>query len=100
MMDALREVVLPRLDKVRESGGGFTARCPAHDDGRASLSISVGKNHPVVLHCHAGCQPELILDKLGLTWEDLTKPRKSDNGWREPDSRVIASYDYVDETGQ
>lgn len=99
-MDALREVVLPRLDKVRPYAGGYMARCPAHDDGKASLSVSAGKEHPVVLHCHAGCDPQLILDRLHLTWEDLTKPRQAKDEWREPESQIVATYDYVDENGQ
>lgn len=97
-MDALREVVLPRLEKVRPCAGGYMARCPAHDDGKASLSVSAGKEHPVVLHCHAGCDPEDILAKLGLTWDDLTKPRGGDEK-RQSGDGIIATYDYTDEKG-
>lgn len=102
VVDVLREVVLPRLDRVRPSGGNFMTRCPAHDDGTASLSISVGKDHPVVFHCHAGCQPEDVLAKLGLTWEDITKPREQstqpDGEWT-PAGPATAVYNYTDESG-
>ena len=48
--------VLARLDGVRPSGEGFTARCPAHEDREASLSVTEGtKGATVVLHCFAGC---------------------------------------------
>lgn len=102
MTDPLREHVLPRLDRVRKSGGGFMARCPAHDDSTASLSISPGKDHPVLLHCHAGCEPADILAALNLTWADLSTPRdqtRTDNNWT-PAGPAAAVYDYTDEHGK
>lgn len=98
--DVLRELVLPRLDAVKKSGGGFMARCPAHDDGKASLSLSPGRNQPVVLHCYAGCHADDILAKLGLSWADLSEPRerRDDSDWT-PRGPAIAVYDYVDEAG-
>lgn len=100
MADALREIVLPRLDLVKKSGAGFMARCPAHDDGKASLSVSSGRDHPVLLHCHAGCDPEDILGKIGLTWGDLSAPRErqQDGEWT-PAGPATAVYDYRDENG-
>src|SRR5690349_7107529 len=56
------------------SSGGFMARCPAHEDATASLSISYGRDQPVVFMCHAGCDSRDILARLGLTWSDLSKP--------------------------
>jgi len=100
-MDAMRELVLPRLEGVRKSGGGFMARCPAHDDGKASLSVSPGRDQPVVLHCHANCDPEAILGKLGLTWADLTNPKpRADDGTWTPAGPAVAVYSYRDEAGQ
>lgn len=32
-----------------------TARCPAHDDSRPSLSIGDGVDGKLLIHCHAGC---------------------------------------------
>ena len=55
MSDVL-ELVLGKLDGVRQHGGHWMARCPAHEDGKASLSITAGTDQPVVLHCHAGCE--------------------------------------------
>lgn len=100
-IDPLREIVLPRLDAVHKSGGGFSARCPAHDDGRASLSVSTGRDQPVVFHCHAGCEPDDIIEKLGLTWEDLSKPRedRTPPGEWTPAGPATAIYDYRDEHG-
>lgn len=63
--------VLDCLDNVGKSGDGWSARCPAHDDENNSLSIRVGDDDRVLMHCHAGCAPEDILEELGLEWRDL-----------------------------
>lgn len=64
------------LDKYAESvpgspeappptlGGGLTARCPAHDDRRNSLSVSIGDKDRPIFHCHSGCSYEDIIDAL------------------------------------
>lgn len=105
-VDVLREVLLPRLEGIRKTGGSYMARCPAHEDGKASLSITEGKTQPVVLKCHAGCEPDDILAKIGLTWEDLCKPRervpeaRPGRGEWTPRGEATAVYDYTDETGK
>jgi hypothetical protein len=64
-MSAIRRV-LDRLTGVKETKGGWSARCPAHDDGKASLSISEGEVGRVLVTCHAGCSPKAIVAALGL----------------------------------
>lgn len=101
-MSPIRELVLPRLEAVKKSGPGYMARCPAHDDGKASLSIGPGRNQPVVLHCHAGCHPDDILGAIGLTWVDLSLPRQREDQsevWT-PAGPATAVYDYRDEQGK
>lgn len=101
-IDVIRELLLPRLDGIKRSGNGFMARCPAHDDGTASLSISQGTNQPVVIHCHANCPPDDILGKIGLTWAELSEPREQRleiDIWT-PAGPAVAVYDYRDETGK
>ena len=39
----------------RKAGGGWTARCPSHDDHEPSLSIRDGDDGKVLVRCHAGC---------------------------------------------
>ena len=56
---------------MKISGDGWTAKCPAHDDGTASLSISTGDEGRTLLHCHAGCTPDAICAALGLKLSDL-----------------------------
>jgi hypothetical protein len=48
------DLVLTRLRRVRKSGAGWHALCPAHDDKHPSLSIKEGEGK-VLLFCHAGC---------------------------------------------
>jgi hypothetical protein len=57
----------------RKVGGGWIARCPAHDDREPSLSIRDGDNGVVLVHCHAGCDQTLVIAALrsrGL-WGDV-----------------------------
>ncbi len=65
------ELVLSKLPDVKRNGNGWTARCPAHDDGRASLSVAVGDDGRALVHCHAGCTTEAVVAALGLTLADL-----------------------------
>jgi 5S rRNA maturation endonuclease (ribonuclease M5) len=94
--------LLSKLDKVRFSAGSWMACCPAHEDGKASLHISRGKDHPLVLKCMAGCATEDILAAVGLTWETLCAPRDdaAPKGEWTPRGDALAVYDYTDETGK
>ncbi len=65
------ELVLSKLPDVKPNGNGWMARCPAHDDGRASLSVAVGDDGRALIHCHAGCTTEAVVAALGLTLADL-----------------------------
>lgn len=58
--------LLGRLEAVRQAREGqWVARCPAHDDRHASLSVAEGEKG-VVLHCHSGCQPDAITAALDV----------------------------------
>ncbi|HWQ35423.1 MAG TPA: hypothetical protein VNQ79_21430 [Blastocatellia bacterium] len=61
--------ILEKFDGVKKQGAGWQARCPAHDDRKASLSQ--GKNGATVLYCHAGCGAKEVLAVVGLTTADL-----------------------------
>jgi putative DNA primase/helicase len=62
--------VLTRLKNVVRSGEGWTARCPAHSDGRNSLSIH-HRGGRWLLKCHAGCGFEEITAALGTSAADF-----------------------------
>lgn len=67
--------VLLRLDGLRRSGHGHTARCPAHEDRTASLSICETETGKVLIHCFAGCSAPEVLQAIGLTLTDLFPDR-------------------------
>jgi len=99
--DSALDLVLDKLEGVRKQGGSWMARCPVHEDREASLSLTVGTEHPVILHCHAGCDPQDILSALGLTWDTLSAPREGERvrGEWTPAGDAVAVYDYADEAG-
>lgn len=63
--------LLERLEGVRRSGDGWTARCPAHKDRNPSLKIDLGRGGVLLLRCHAGCSLESVADSLGTTVREL-----------------------------
>src|SRR4051794_23559099 len=76
------------LDITTDKGHTFEARCPAHTDNHASLSVSVGDEGGTVLHCHAGCSAEAVVAALGLSMADLAAT-----------PHVVARYAYVSPDG-
>ena len=54
----------------RKSGSGYEARCPAHEDTKASLRLKAGTSAPVVFHCFANCEPMVVLDAMKPTPEE------------------------------
>ncbi|MFO0839907.1 MAG: AAA family ATPase [Phycisphaerae bacterium] len=90
---------LARLGDAKRVGGGWQYRCPAHDDGRASLSVGKGRNGGIVLKCHAGCETTAVVAALGLTMRDLAPDRSDLSGNGSPRGRIVATYDYRNESG-
>ena len=68
------ERVLSLLDRPKRSNGAWLARCPAHEDRSPSLSIGRGDDGRCLLHCHAGCSVDAVLEALGLRPGDLFAP--------------------------
>lgn len=65
------ETILTRLDGVRKSGRGYTAKCPAHDDRTASLTINEAHGGNALIHCFAGCGALEVMQSIGLQLSDL-----------------------------
>jgi len=86
--------ILATLDGVTTTGTGWQARCPAHEDGRASLSLSTGNDGRALLHCHAGCSAGAIVGAIGLTLADLMPPKPTTTR-----ATIAATYPYHDEHG-
>ena len=55
----------------RKAGGGWMARCPAHDDREPSLSIR-DKDGKVLVRCHAGCDQGRVIAALRVhpIWDE------------------------------
>lgn len=83
-----------KVQKVQRRGNTITAQCPAHADRNPSLSVGLGKDRDVVMHCHAGCSSEDIMAVLGLEWTDLGERKTRQT------STETAVYTYTDEVGK
>ncbi|RLI52500.1 MAG: hypothetical protein DRO87_13100, partial [Candidatus Thorarchaeota archaeon] len=59
------------IQDVRRTNGGWQARCPAHEDEHASLSIAKSGDDKILLKCFGGCSVEEIVHSLGLRVRDL-----------------------------
>jgi len=84
---------IERFPSSKPLGTGWMVRCPAHDDGTASMAVGAGRDGRIVLHCHAGCDPADIVASMALTLSDLfpvAEPVKNS---------IIAEYDYRDLDG-
>ena len=87
---------LDSLENVRKDANGWNARCPLHDDAKNSLSVSLGNDGKLLIHCHAGCNTPQILYQCGLTMRELFP----DHGRRKSRGEIVAEYDYCDESGK
>jgi hypothetical protein len=88
------ERVTAALETAGSHRSGRDWTCPAHDDRQASLSMAEGRDGKVVLHCHAGCRTEDVIDNLGLDWSELFPERRNGK------ASIVATYDYTDADGR
>lgn len=92
--------LVDRLDGVRRiSSDRWLARCPAHDDRRASLAVRELDDGRVLVHDFAGCSVADVLAAVGLNFESLFPLRLVDH--RVPPERrpfpasdVLRAVDY------
>ena len=87
------EIIKGLLACRKISENSYQAQCPAHDDQKASLTIT-DAGDKILLHCHAGCNTRDILSKMGLTEKDLFN-----NTGNLKNSKLVAEYFYMDEFG-
>ena len=92
------ETVLTRLQGVKPTGAKqWQAVCPAHDDHKPSLSITLAEDGKILLHCQAGCAFDAVCENLGISPAELFP----DSQRRDADpSKPLAVYDYRDELGK
>ncbi len=84
----IEPAILAKLRDVTRTSSGWSARCPAHNDDRPSLSVGVGDDGRTLVKCHAGCPAEQIVAAVGMRMADLG-----------PAMNIVAAYDYRDEHG-
>lgn len=65
------DLLLPLLTHVRSFGQGWRADCPIGHRSRGALSVTVGDDDRILLHCFAGCDVADVLASAGLTVSDL-----------------------------
>lgn len=107
-MEAHTKRLLDRLPNVAPTDEHqWEARCPVHDDRKASLCIGEGDDGRTLLYCQAGCDTDDVLRSVGLKSKDLFPAKKvnghSGNGVapkRKSLGKVIGNYDYKDERGE
>ncbi|MDQ6849552.1 MAG: virulence-associated protein E, partial [Actinomycetota bacterium] len=59
----LAQLAVTTGHEPRGAGRQRMARCPAHQDGTPSLSITAGSDR-VLLRCHGGCDTDDVLAAL------------------------------------
>ncbi len=102
---ALGDIVRRLSDhRIKPAGDGrWIALCPAHEDNSPSLSVARGTGGKALVHCHAGCPTERVVEALGLKLTDLFDEDKSEREAREtlpPDKWPITStYTYESAAG-
>ena len=89
--------ILTQLQEVKGSGEQYTAKCPAHDDQKASLSVAF-KNDRILLKCFAGCDIYTIVKALGLEMKDLFADKRDYQAQTKKVAETV--YDYTDEKGE
>lgn len=63
---------LGSLNRVRPNGTDkWMCQCPAHEDRSPSLSVRLGEDGRLLVHCFSGCAPEAVVGALGLTLAGL-----------------------------
>lgn len=73
--------------------GTYKVRCPAHDDRKPSLSVTI-KPDKALVKCLANCPTDAVLQKVGLTLSDLFFDDKSGS------RREMARYEYRNAAGE
>ena len=62
--------IISQLREVTWSGTTANAKCPSHDDRKASLSVTL-EVEKILMRCHSGCSIQTICDSLGVKVSEL-----------------------------
>lgn len=100
MANSIYESNLGHFKILKRYGNKAQATCPAHNDKKASLTITEGKKC-TLFYCHAGCCLDDILLGAGLSKKDIFYDLgNSEKSWRayverREKRRIEAVYNYV-----
>lgn len=107
MQQQIAESIARQLGGASKSGDNWSCRCPAHDDKRASLSITQSYDGKLLVRCHAGCEQAAVVAELkarGLWHAPKTVPPPPPTPVQinigQGKGQIIAEYSYTDEDGQ
>src|SRR3954470_9376702 len=78
------------LERLGMNGRAGMWQCPAHGDAKPSLRVT-DKDDQVLVHCHAGCEPLDVLDRLGLEWRDLFDDPARGKNWNNRALRSVGA---------
>ena len=65
-----------KLEQVKETANGIEARCPSHEDKRASLTATCN-GQKILIKCQAGCSFNSIVSVLGMQPCQFFAPKHS-----------------------
>lgn len=101
------EQIARTLGGARKAGDDWSCRCPAHDDKKASLSIKDSDKGRLLVHCHAGCAQDDVINELKILgyWPSgVAKPKVDlppvQINIGQGRGAIKATYDYTDENGE
>lgn len=107
MQQQIAESIARQLGGASRSGDNWSCRCPAHDDKRASLSITQSYDGKLLVRCHAGCEQAAVVAELkarGLWHAPKTVPPPPATPVQinigQGRGQIVAEYNYTDEDGQ
>lgn len=93
--------IVEKFNVVNKARNKCVCKCPAHDDDKASLTITYStKGKKTLMKCGAGCDTKDILNVVGLTMSDLfddsiksVEKINSQNGFKNYDEVIQYLYE-------
>src|SRR4051794_33647927 len=81
----------------RGTNGWWSCKCPAHQDGTASLGLHDADDGGVAWKCMAGCDSKAVGSALKA--KGLLPERQKRESAPRPRRRIVATYPYRDAAG-
>lgn len=80
--------ILDRLDNVKKTAKGYTAKCPHHEDSHNSFGITSGDDGKILVKCFAGCEFDDIVKSMGLEISDFMGDNSSQPFYRNEEMQT------------